>query len=68
MANLTLIKKVLQVIVEANAEGATAKFSLSKINPDATADQLYTAAQGIGELQTRTISGYRIQDLHELTE
>ncbi len=68
MGALTLIKKVLQIIVEKDNDGNTAKFSLSKIDQNATAEQLYTAAQGICELQKRTVRNYRIQDLYELTE
>ena len=68
MANLFLIKKVLQIIIEKDSDGNTAKFSISKLNQNATEDQLYAAAQGIAELQTRTVKNYRIQDLQELTE
>ena len=68
MATLTQIKKVLQIIVEKDNDGNTAKFSLSKLNQSATAEQLLAAAEGIAELQTRTVKNYRIQDLQELTE
>ena len=66
-ANLILIKKSLQIFLEDN-EGNTSKISFSKLNLAATANQLLTAANAIGELQTLTVKEYRVVDTSTLSE
>ena len=66
-ANLTLLKKSLQIYLE-DSEGKTSKLSFSKLNHSATAEQLLTAATAIGELQTLTVKEYRVVDTSSLSE
>ena len=67
MATLSLIKKSLQISLETD-EGKTTRMSFSKLNLAATADQLLTAANAIGELQTLTVKEYRVVDTSTLSE
>ena len=67
MATLSLIKKSLQISLETD-EGKTTRMSFSKINLAATADQLLTAANALGALQTLTVKEYRVVDTSTLSE
>ena len=67
MATLSLIKKSLRISLE-TAEGKTTSMSFSKINLAATADQLLTAANALGALQTLTVKEYRVVDTSTLSE
>jgi hypothetical protein len=67
MATLSLIKKSLQISLETD-EGKTTRMSFSKINLAATADQLLTAANALGALQTLTVKEYRVVDTNALSE
>ena len=66
-ATLNLIKKSLQISLETD-EGKTTRMSFSKINLAATADQLLTAANALGALQTLTVKEYRVVDTNALSE
>jgi hypothetical protein len=66
-ATLNLIKKSLQISLETD-EGKTTRMSFSKINLAATADQLLTAANALGALQTLTVKEYRVVDTSTLSE
>ncbi len=66
-ATLNLIKKSLQISLE-TTEGKTTRMSFSKINLAATADQLLTAANALGALQTLTVKEYRVVDTSTLSE
>ena len=68
MANKTKYDVKLIVVVEKDDEGNTANLSFSKIDLAADDAALLTAAKGIGELQTRTVSNYRVSEFYNLAD
>ena len=67
MATKTLLKTTLQIVVE-DSDGNTSTISLSKIDLEATNEQLLTAAEGIGELQKKTVKDYKLVERSILGE
>jgi hypothetical protein len=68
MATKSKIDVKLIVVVDKDDEGNTANLSFSKIALDAEDAALLTAAQGLGELQTRNVKEYKVNEFYSLAE
>jgi hypothetical protein len=68
MATKSKIDVKLIVVVDKDDEGNTANLSFSKIALDAEDAALLTAAQGLGELQTRNVKEYKVNEFYSLSE
>ena len=68
MATKTKYDVKLIVVVEKDSKGNTENLSFSKIDIAAEDAALLTAAQGIGELQTRGVKEYKVSEFYNLAE
>jgi len=66
---LTDVKLQLQLETETtkNGKAVLKNLSLNKLNPSATKEQLFTAAEALAGLQTLALSGIRTIDTSELS-
>ena len=68
----TIVDAKLLVVVETgetkNGKALTKNLSFSKIKTDATGDELLTAGTAISSLQSRTLSGVKVNEIYTLAE
>ncbi len=68
----TIVDAKLLVVVETgetkNGRALTKNLSFSKIKTDATGEELLAAGSAIASLQTRTLSGIKVNEAYTLAE